>query len=1519
MNGNYSLVQIAQFIRSSEPDYRADVDYSCTVIVPVNNGFQHLKQLIPLLERNTLSCTGIIFVNDCSTDENVYKLLKQATSVHNNWQYIENQSNPGFARSVNIAMNEVTTKYAILINPDTKVPKRWVERMITPFLERPNIASTTPFTNSGMVFSFPEFICDNRLEGTVEEYDKAFELLTYDEYGLNEVYSGMGFCMGINMECWEKIGPFDIESFGRGFREEEDWCFRALDAGYKNLLVPNLFVEHSNGGSFSKQEKGEFSFEHESILSEKLFLQSDPWEIYRNAASLLLFKDGCHLFIDLKNESSNPSGAFDYSQYTLNKLAKNENIIVLQYLSGRSCWELVLYSKFPKIVIRLNDISELPVLFSIIKVERITINNLAFCADIEKAIYTLLNIKSHCNYSFHMSYAFHDYLSVCPSFFLIDNNNYPCNPGDIVYCERCIKQNDARAVQRITIHRWRHMFKSLFSEIDEFYLFSYYSKATVLKIYPEIENRVKVLYHEPLIDINSKKFSQPKQIEDIRIAFVGSYQMVKGSFYFEDLIETFIMNGIPASFYLAGTVFTDVVHHSIINLGPYNRNDLGKILSDAKINLVVCPSIANETFSYVCQELMILNVPFVVFPNGAPQERIKREKYQYGEIANDVSVESLCDSTIKLLKRLCTDEVDYQFSPLIKEEILSIDTAKLIYQKKYTGSKKTPLLSIRKNAYDSANYEEINRIVRDLTNEKEALQKVNDEINEQYNSLQNEYGSLLDRYENLLRECDNANIRYHNLQMEFDEINGVYRHLQEDYEVITDRYNLLQGQYAQKKLEYDTISNAFFWKISGPARGALDFIKDKNRDNPGFQLIGKGLKCLEENGPVYTARRVITKVKIGDVETIMNEGRAAGKQIHVGLLTAGPYDPSDYLNKESLSIDIVVPIYNGMELLPPLLESIPRTKLPYHLYLVDDHSTDKNVIPCLKKYAAIHENVTVLRNKENLGYTRTINRVIASRCKGHVVLLNTDVRLPMYWLERLMWPIFSDKSVATVTPFTNSGELCSFPIFLQNNELYRGLSVDEIDKAFQALLPHYTSLPTGVGFCMAMSRHAINKIGLYDEKAFPRGYGEENDWCQRAEKAGFRNVIAENLFVYHQHGGSFTSEEKQELLKTNYNKLCKKHPNYEGDIHRFFSKDPLEEYRSAAEFLLWKRDTLLAVTFEWGGGAAIFLEKKIEDLIKSGRDVLTLKYCIRGEYELTHHWDNNEKSLCSKDLAEIFHYLSLRPGYVSEVWVNELVTYPAPFLLHKLLLPFTKQEQATLTYFVHDYYSVCPSYTLLDENGSFCGVPDSKKCNERCPGRNEIVSWRSNWNEFLLECSEVRTFSDNSARLMKSAYPDLNNITIVPHKVEYLRKVKIAENRNQFTIGVIGAINSVKGLDILKEMSVLIKKDRLPIHIIIIGYPSHEFVQSDTFSYTGKYEREQLPDIIEQKEVDLIFISSILPETFSYTTSEAIMMGLPVASFDLGAPADRVRDYDKGLVISEINAEVALREIYHFLTNSRIH
>ena len=77
----------------------------------------------------------------------------------------------------------------------------------------------------------------------------------------------------------------------------------------------------------------------------------------------------------------------------------------------------------------------------------------------------------------------------------------------------------------------------------------------------------------------------------------------------------------------------------------------------------------------------------------------------------------------------------------------------------------------------------------------------------------------------------------------------------------------------------------------------------------------------------------------------------------------------------------------------------------------------------------------------------------------------------------------------------------------------------------------------------------------------------------------------------------------------------------------------------------------------------------------------------------------------------------------------------------------------------------------------------------------------------------------------------------------------------------------------------------------------------------GKYKRDELPVLMKKFEVDVIFIASIWPETFSYTTEEGIKMGMKVAAFDLGAPAERLKNYDKGIIIPDITAEDALKTI----------
>ena len=270
-------------------------------------------------------------------------------------------------------------------------------------------------------------------------------------------------------------------------------------------------------------------------------------------------------------------------------------------------------------------------------------------------------------------------------------------------------------------------------------------------------------------------------------------------------------------------------------------------------------------------------------------------------------------------------------------------------------------------------------------------------------------------------------------------------------------------------------------------------------------------------------------------------------------------------------IDIIVPVYNGYEYLSPLFESIyNNTDLDYNLIVVNDASPDKKVLPLLNKYQKKFGNkMTLINNETNRGFIFSVNTALKT-IKNHCVLVNTDVVLPKNWASKLFTPIYLDKKVASVTPFSNNATIFSLPK-MDENELLGDL--EEINKTLSVINTPFKKikLPTGVGFCMAMNKYAIKKVGLIDE-IFGRGYGEENDWCMRAIKHGFYNTIAANLLVWHKHGASFGSE-KQKLIEKNSKILLKRHPKYNKKVQRSLKDNKFLSIRFFGEILY-----LLAIT-----------------------------------------------------------------------------------------------------------------------------------------------------------------------------------------------------------------------------------------------------------------------------------------------------------------------------------------------------
>ncbi len=632
------------------------------------------------------------------------------------------------------------------------------------------------------------------------------------------------------------------------------------------------------------------------------------------------------------------------------------------------------------------------------------------------------------------------------------------------------------------------------------------------------------------------------------------------------------------------------------------------------------------------------------------------------------------------------------------------------------------------------------------------------------------------------------------------------------------------------------------------------------------------------------------------------------------------FDEKKFAIKDE-TIDIIIPVYNGFEYLEPLFLSIKKHTLSnYRLIVVNDASPDEKVKPFLKDVLKEFNHVFI-DNEQNLGFVQSVNKAV-KHVSNHFVILNTDTEVPSHWLGRLMYPILNQQDIATTTPFTNAGTIASFPKFLEDNEIFENLAVEELDSYFKEvdIQNLYAEAPTGVGFCMGINYELVQKIGFFDEKTFAKGYGEENDWCQRALQNGYKNLLVPNLFVYHKHGGSFLSEDKKRYIEENLLKLIKKHPNYQKDVDAFIEKNPHKALRDTLILLIsanQNEGVYLIIDHMLGGGANSYRDELIEKYRKDDKKTLKIVYDFyANRYKLFYWHKVHEVTLAFESFLELKSFLLKLK--VKEIFVNELVSHADVFEMLDLIQQIKAEQEVELIVPVHDFYPICPSFTLLNDKGNFCNVPDIESCKSCMSvnnlewktmfhGKVDIQRWREKWGSLLSHADKILCFSNSSKSLVLKAYPKvLNSITVIPHTVKKIEPIQMPKkDKTQKVIGVLGAINYAKGVSVIKELISKIEEQNLDIHVVLIGEIS-EAIKSDKFTLTGRYKKEDLPKLITQHEIDIFLIPSIWPETFSYTTQEIMMMRLPLMVFDLGAPAERVKEYDKGIVLKDMKVDSIL-------------
>lgn len=633
------------------------------------------------------------------------------------------------------------------------------------------------------------------------------------------------------------------------------------------------------------------------------------------------------------------------------------------------------------------------------------------------------------------------------------------------------------------------------------------------------------------------------------------------------------------------------------------------------------------------------------------------------------------------------------------------------------------------------------------------------------------------------------------------------------------------------------------------------------------------------------------------------------------------------------TVDVIVPVYRDLQVtracVQSLLASRRRLRQRVRIRITNDASPEPEVADYLRQVAR-GEDVLLVENPANRGFVGTVNdamrAALAEEDCAAVLLLNSDAEVANDWLDRMVAHL-SDPSVGTVTAMSNNATICSYPD-IGAFPMPRWDDVATVDAAAAAANRGTSvTIPTAVGFCMLIARECLERTGLFDEQAFGRGYGEENDFCMKAAALGYRHVLATDVFVHHHGEVSFAGDSapgKQvaaAVIKSRY-------PGYDDAVAMHCMENPARGHRMRITFERWRRSgrpVTLIVTHDFGGGTERQVQRVARQLLQDGHVVImrpSFGHSTLVKLENPAPDDAFEMIADPIDCEGLVAFMEAIG--VTSVQVHHLIGH-SPLVRQALA-----RTRIPYTFDVHDYLAICPQINLITADSRYCEEPPPAGC-DACialrpsHGAADIRNWREAYRWLVEGAAEVRAPShDTAARIERftGVRPSVRYHeppVAMPASVE--RRGSEPTLVDPLRVVLLGYLSLTKGRKVVFEAIDAVREAGLPIAFHLIGDPLDERPDFDPqfFTYTGPYREDDLDRLIVEARPDMFLFASVAPETYSFTLTEAMRRGRPIMATDIGAFAERLVDYpDYALYAHRSNGAELVQAIWKYATGREL-
>lgn len=536
-----------------------------------------------------------------------------------------------------------------------------------------------------------------------------------------------------------------------------------------------------------------------------------------------------------------------------------------------------------------------------------------------------------------------------------------------------------------------------------------------------------------------------------------------------------------------------------------------------------------------------------------------------------------------------------------------------------------------------------------------------------------------------------------------------------------------------------------------------------------------------------------------------------------------------------------------------------------------------------------------------------------------LIVLNTQIILTPDWIDRLNSVLHSFINIGTVSPLSKT------ELTVQGIDLKRIESLPEEYVATILLACECTEFPevTQNDFnCILIRQELLQNVGI-PEKEVLYNSQKAKKWFEECRQLGWIHNVCTTVLM-----SCSDALECCNDVFTQYGKYLL--DKFTENLCLFFTLQLDNGRKCILHYLL--ADFQEGMSNNVGG-----TQFHVADLVEYQRYSYNVFVLARdGEYLRLSEYVNDNKVRFDFWVGKISDNITFYDkryyeicGLILKCFSIDLVHIHHTLWMTLDIFSVAQEREIPIVLSIHDFYFACPILKMINPEGKMCDRQSCSQDCEKCLSENKgilngsryLEKYRKEYKK-VIEASQIIIHpSADTIEIMSQFYPEIRKKAVeIGHGIVLPKRRKEHDyGHAKKRIAFIGGISDIKGGPLIYD---LVKNNCMQYEWYIMGGISYRplyHLEQSNLHKTGWYKRYEIYDLLLDNEIDIVCILSTVAETFCYTLSEALAVGIPVLATDVGALGSRMKGKTSGWLVPRDVKWTDIEQLLSSITSSNIY